>query len=104
MKSGGEPWRVLGVDFELGPDDLAARGNLSSSIPRKSTDRRAGRIATEINQELACLLETIKVEEVEIFIKPVKEHRFAFIVTPLVQNDALSSETDPQKIGVALFL
>ncbi len=91
---------ALGVDFELGPDDLAARGNFCSlDTEGRITDRRAGRIATEINQELACLLETIKVEEVEIFIKPVKEHRFAFIMRSPGLNDALS-ETDPQKIGV----
>jgi 2,3-bisphosphoglycerate-independent phosphoglycerate mutase len=91
---------ALGVDFELGPDDLAARGNFCSlDTEGRITDRRAGRIATEINQELACLLETIKVEEVEVFIKPVKEHRFAFIMRSPGLNDALS-ETDPQRIGV----
>jgi 2,3-bisphosphoglycerate-independent phosphoglycerate mutase len=91
---------ALGVDFELGPDDLAARGNFCSlDIEGRITDRRAGRIATEINQELACLLETIRVEEAEIFIKPVKEHRFAFIIRSLGLNDSLS-ETDPQRIGV----
>jgi 2,3-bisphosphoglycerate-independent phosphoglycerate mutase len=91
---------ALGVDFELGPDDLAARGNFCSlDTEGRITDRRAGRIATEINQELACLLETIRVEEAEIFIKPVKEHRFAFIIRSLGLNDSLS-ETDPQRIGV----
>src|SRR5512147_201974 len=49
---------ALGVDFELGPDDVAARGNFCS-IDEKSgiiTDRRAGRIATEIGRALANVL------------------------------------------------
>jgi 2,3-bisphosphoglycerate-independent phosphoglycerate mutase len=55
---------ALGVDFQLGPDDLAARGNFCSlDADGRITDRRAGRIATEINQELANLLETIWIEE-----------------------------------------
>ncbi len=92
---------ALGVDFELGPDDLAARGNYCT-IDQSGliTDRRAGRIGTNINQTLSNLLSSIKIEAAEIFIKPVKEHRFAFILRAPGLYDALS-ETDPQKIGVA---
>jgi 2,3-bisphosphoglycerate-independent phosphoglycerate mutase len=91
---------ALGVDFELGPDDLAARGNFCTVDPEgRITDRRAGRIGTDLNKQLAKLLETIRIKEVEIFIKPVKEHRFAFIMRSPGLNDALS-ETDPQKTGV----
>jgi len=91
---------ALGVDFELGPDDLAARGNFCSlGADGRITDRRAGRITTEINQELANLLETIQIEEAQVFIKPVKEHRFAFILRSKGLHDSLS-ETDPQRTGV----
>src|SRR4030066_1353427 len=92
---------ALGVDFDLGPDDLAARGNFCTvDTDGRITDRRAGRIGTDINQELARLLETIRIEGAEIFIEPVKEHRFAFIMRSPGLDDALS-ETDPQKTGVA---
>ena len=45
---------ALGVDFELGPDDVAARGNFCSlDAQGLITDRRAGRIPSEIAQALA---------------------------------------------------
>ncbi len=92
---------ALGVDFELSPDDLAARGNYCT-VDQSGliTDRRAGRIGTNINQALSGLLSSIKIEDAEIFIKPIKEHRFAFILRAPGLHDALS-ETDPQKTGVA---
>jgi 2,3-bisphosphoglycerate-independent phosphoglycerate mutase len=92
---------ALGVDFELGPDDLAARGNYCT-VDKNGiiSDRRAGRIGTNISQALSCLLSSIKIEDAEIFIKPLKEHRFAFILRAKGLYDALS-ETDPQKTGVA---
>jgi len=92
---------ALGVDFELGLDDLAARGNYCT-VDQSGliTDRRAGRIGTNVNQALSCLLSSIKIENAEIFIKPVKEHRFAFILRAKGLDDALS-ETDPQKTGMA---
>ena len=92
---------ALGVDFELGSDDLAARGNYCSvDATGCITDRRAGRISTAINQELSGLLRTIKIDGAGFFIEPVKEHRFAFILRAPGLHDALS-ETDPQKTGVA---
>lgn len=92
---------ALGVDFELGPDDLAARGNYCSvDSSGLIVDRRAGRISTEINLRLSSLLSTIKIEGADCFILPVKEHRFAFVLRAPGLGDALT-ETDPQKIGVA---
>src|SRR5512143_2538178 len=63
---------ALGVDFELGPDDVAARGNFCSVDENGIiTDRRAGRIPSEASCELIELLTTIKVDGVEFFILPV---------------------------------
>ena len=52
---------ALGVDFELGPDDVAARGNFCSvDADGRLTDRRAGRLPTEQSRELANILRTIR--------------------------------------------
>ncbi len=91
---------ALGVDFELGPGDLAARGNFCSvNAAGLLFDRRAGRIPTDVNRELCGLLRTIRVEGAEIFVETVKEHRFAFVARGPGLEDALT-ETDPQRTGV----
>lgn len=91
---------ALGIDFDLTAKDVAARGNFASvDAAGLLTDRRAGRIATEVNQELVKLLRTIKIPGVEIFVETVKEHRFVFVMRGAGLGDALS-ETDPQKTGV----
>src|SRR5574342_324291 len=72
---------ALGIDFDLGPEDVAARGNFCTvDEAGVLTDRRAGRICTDASNELVELLGTIKIEDVETFVKTVKEHRFAFIM------------------------
>jgi 2,3-bisphosphoglycerate-independent phosphoglycerate mutase len=92
---------ALGVDFDLGPDDLAARGNFCTVDENGLlTDRRAGRLPTEASRELAALLRTIKLDGAECFIEPVKEHRFAFVLRAPGLEAALT-ETDPLKVGVA---
>jgi len=91
---------ALGVDFDLGPDDVAARGNFCSvDAAGLLTDRRAGRIPTDVSKELAKLLRTIKIDGVEFFVETVKEHRFAFVMRGSGLGDALT-ETDPWKTGV----
>ena len=91
---------ALGVDFDLGPQDLAARGNFctvdSSGV---LLDRRAGRLATELSRNLIEILCTIEIEGVEIFIEPVKEHRFVLVMRAPGLGEYLS-DTDPLKIGV----
>jgi 2,3-bisphosphoglycerate-independent phosphoglycerate mutase len=94
---------ALGVDFDLGQDDLAARGNFCTvDSDGMIIDRRAGRIGTHVTEELARLLLTIRLDDAEFFIEPIKEHRFAFILRASGLNDSLS-ETDPQKTGVPLL-
>ena len=93
---------ALGADFELGPGDLAARGNFCSvDAEGLLTDRRAGRIPTELSRELCSLLQTIRVDGAEIFLQPVREHRFAFVLRGAGLGDALT-ETDPQRTGVPI--
>jgi 2,3-bisphosphoglycerate-independent phosphoglycerate mutase len=92
---------ALGVDFELGPDDVAARGNFCTVDESGIiTDRRAGRIPSEASEELLEELGTIRVDGAEIFVRPVKEHRFAFVMRAEGLGDALTG-TDPLKTGEA---
>ncbi|MCJ7531615.1 MAG: 2,3-bisphosphoglycerate-independent phosphoglycerate mutase [Anaerolineales bacterium] len=91
---------ALGANFELEPEDVAARGNFCSvGEDGIITDRRAGRISTDLCVDLAKLLRTIKIGTAEFFIEPVKEHRFVFVMRAPGLGDALS-ETDPLKVGV----
>jgi len=91
---------ALGVDFELGPGDVAARGNFCTvDGSGVITDRRAGRLPTELSCGLVERLRTIRLEDAECFVEPVKEHRFAFILRGASLGDALS-DSDPQQIYV----
>jgi 2,3-bisphosphoglycerate-independent phosphoglycerate mutase len=92
---------ALGIDLELKPDHIAARGNFCTVDDRGIiTDRRAGRLATEKNTELCRSLNNITVDGAEISVLPVKEHRFVLIL----RGEALSPEladSDPQQAGLA---
>jgi len=92
---------TLGIDFDLKPEDIAARGNFctvdSSGL---ITDRRAGRISTEKCTELCRLLEGIAIEGIKLLVRPVKEHRFAVVF----RGEGLAhevSDSDPQQTGMA---
>jgi 2,3-bisphosphoglycerate-independent phosphoglycerate mutase len=91
---------AVGIDFELGPDDVAARGNFCSvDTAGLVTDRRAGRIPTDVSKGLAKLL-TTAIDDVEFFVETVKEHRLAIVMRGPGLGAALSG-SDPQKTGVA---
>ncbi len=92
---------ATGIDFALEPNDLAARGNLCTvDADGKITDRRAGRVATEITAEIAERLRAIELPGVQVFVEPVKEHRFVLVLRGEGLSPALT-ETDPQAEGVA---
>jgi len=92
---------ALGVDFELCPEDVAARGNFCTVDENGLlTDRRAGRLPTEESAKLVELLGNVKADGVEFFLRPIKEHRFAFVMRAPGLCGALS-DTDPLKLGVA---
>ena len=91
---------AMGVDFDLGPEDVAGRGNFCTVDGQGLlVDRRAGRLPTQASRDLAGLLRTIHVDGVEFFVEPVKEHRFAFVMRGPGLGDGLT-ETDPLKTGV----
>lgn len=93
---------ATGIDFPLGPDDLAARGNFCTvGADGLITDRRAGRLATEKTAEICELLQReVHLDGVEMFIRPVREHRFALVFRGTGLSPELN-ETDPQREGVA---
>jgi 2,3-bisphosphoglycerate-independent phosphoglycerate mutase len=91
---------ALGIDFELKAGDVAARGNFCT-IDESGiiTDRRAGRLSTQICSELCKLLDGMNIDGVTIFVSPVREHRFAAVF----RGEGLSSalhDSDPQREGL----
>ena len=92
---------ALGIDFDLGPDDVAIRGNFCTLNDQGIiTDRRAGRIASEIGAKLCAKLDQIKIPGVEIFVRPVKEYRLVIVFRAPGLGGKVE-DTDPQKTGVA---
>ncbi len=91
---------ALGIGMELMPQDVAARGNFCT-VDREGriTDRRAGRIATELCETLAARLDGLPVPGATCIVRPVREHRFVALLRGEGLSDALS-ETDPQRLGV----
>ena len=92
---------ALGIDLELKPEDITARGNFCT-VDNKGIiiDRRAGRVSTDKSTELCRSLNDIAIDGAEISVLPVKEHRFVLIL----RGEALSPEladSDPQQAGLA---
>ena len=95
---------ALGIDFDLQPDDVAARGNFCTLDEQgRIVDRRAGRLATEQNAALCEKLRQIELPGAQLFVEPVREHRFVLVLRP-DGADELSdkiSETYPQREGAS---
>ncbi len=92
---------ALGVDFDLGAEDLAARGNFCTlDADGIILDRRAGRLPTDEARPLIDLLAGIQLPNAEVFLQPIKEHRFAFVLRKAGLSANLDG-TDPLKVGVA---
>tara|TARA_B100000315_G_scaffold224533_1_gene230142 strand:- start:479 stop:1684 length:1206 start_codon:yes stop_codon:yes gene_type:complete len=92
---------ALGIDFDLNPEDIAARGNFCTvNKDGLVTDRRAGRITIEQNLELCQLLDGLAIDGVKIIVRPVKEHRLAVIFRGEGLSAALG-DSDPQQVGMA---
>ncbi|HEV8472376.1 MAG TPA: 2,3-bisphosphoglycerate-independent phosphoglycerate mutase [Methylomirabilota bacterium] len=91
----------LGIEFDLREGDVAARGNFCTvDAQGLITDRRAGRIGTDVSVRLVERLRTIRLPGVETFVEPVKEHRFVLVLRGPRLSGRLS-ETDPQILGRA---
>ena len=96
--SGAVCWKRLASALTLNPTILRYA---ATTVPWTQTgvvtDRRAGRIPSEISKELSKLL-TTRIEDVDFFVETVREHRLAIIM----RGPGLSanvSGTDPLKDG-----
>ncbi len=92
---------ALGVGFDLGENDLAARINFATKDEEgRISDRRAGRIPSEKGEELVELLnENLKVDGVEVFIMHEKEYRAVAVFRGEGLSGALA-DSDPQRTGL----
>src|SRR5947209_2685293 len=92
---------ALGINFDVGPRDVAVRGNFCTvDAAGKITDRPAGRPTTERCVEMCRLMQQIKIPGVEVFVEPVREHRFVLVLRGDGLGDAVN-DTDPQATGHA---
>ena len=92
---------AMGIDFDLQLGDIAVRGNFCTVDEAGHViDRRAGRIPTEKCAELCQLLSGLEIEGVELFVCPVREHRFIIVFRGKRLSPEVS-DSDPQQVGTA---
>lgn len=92
---------AVGVEFDLQPGDVAARGNLALLDDAGNvTDRRAGRIPDDDALPLVDVLnERVSLDGAEVFFQHISEHR----VLVVLRGDGLDArigDLDPQRVGV----
>ncbi len=91
---------ATGIGFELKDGDVAIRCNFCTlDKDGNISDRRAGRISSQESAPLAISLRQVKIAGIEIFVEPVKEHRFVVVF----RGEGLGgnvADTDPQMTGV----
>ncbi len=93
---------ALGTGMEMGEKDVAARGNFCT-IDKDGivTDRRAGRIPTELCAKMCDKINKAvsEIDGIKVMVRPEEEHRFVL----LLSGEGLGphvSDTDPQKTGL----
>jgi 2,3-bisphosphoglycerate-independent phosphoglycerate mutase len=91
---------ALGSGVEVGPRDLVARGNFATLRDGLIADRRAGRLATEVNARICRAINAAAspLDGVEVRLFPGKEHRFVARFSGEGLDDRLT-DADPQKEG-----
>lgn len=95
---------ALGLGMDLKAGDVCARANFCTVNKNGIiTDRRAGRIATSICEELCSLLSSKikKIGDVEVIIKAGKEHRFVVVFRGPGLEGPLT-DSDPNREGLPI--
>ena len=96
---------ATGIGFKLEKGDVAIRANFCTlDADGNISDRRAGRIPSEESKPIVERLDNeIKIDGVEVIVKPVKEHRFVVVLRG-VGLEGEVNDTDPQATGVPPLL
>ena len=91
---------ALGIDVDLQPGDVAARGNFCT-VDNEGllTDRRAGRIPTQLSAPLCEQLDKIELPGIQLDVYPVQDYRFVLRLRGTGLSEQVT-ETDPQITGV----
>ncbi len=95
---------TLGLGIELKNGDVAARANFCTLDAKGLvTDRRAGRIATEVCERLCGILSSKikKIGTTQVLIYPGKEHRFVVVFRGAGLEGPLT-DTDPNREGLPI--
>ncbi|WP_422926882.1 2,3-bisphosphoglycerate-independent phosphoglycerate mutase [Singulisphaera sp. PoT] len=92
---------ALGIGVEVGPKDVAIRGNFCTiDAEGRVTDRRAGRIPTEVCEKLVAKLKAgVKIDGVETLVEPVREYRLVVRFRGEGLGDNVC-DTDPLTTGL----
>ena len=101
---------ALGLGIDLGPSDVAVRGNFATVSYEGDnpvvTDRRAGRLSTEENRRVISRISSVvkEISGVKVSFYPGLEHRFVVVLSfpdQLSESNAFVCDTDPQSEGAA---
>ncbi|MFC1745737.1 2,3-bisphosphoglycerate-independent phosphoglycerate mutase [Candidatus Riflebacteria bacterium] len=91
---------ACGIGFPIEVGDVASRINFATIDENDNiTDRRAGRIPTETNEELCKILDKIEIPGVKTYVQTVKQHRACVVFRGGDLGGELA-DSDPQKTGV----
>jgi 2,3-bisphosphoglycerate-independent phosphoglycerate mutase len=95
---------AVGIGFPVGPDDVCVRGNFCTlDAAGLITDRRAGRIPTDVCARLVKKITDANItlsENVKVFMEPVQDYRFLTVMRGPGLGGAIEG-TDPQRTGAA---
>jgi 2,3-bisphosphoglycerate-independent phosphoglycerate mutase len=95
---------ALGLGIDLKPGDVAARANFCTLNSKGIvTDRRAGRIETEVCEDLCAMLSKRikKIGDADVLIKPGKGHRFVVVFRGKGLEGPLT-DADPHREGLPI--